>query len=330
MVRWLGVALLSAVANGFVLPVGYTAPDARDVLLEIGGDMGGEMVNMTKRSFAIAPGQARDLWPKRSVVDPTTEGKPTGDERPLRFCFFNTESAEKLHELMVYVAAKWQPATLYSTLRIKPDIGCKGDWKCVCSTETRKDALRISHKDQETIKQLNEEGDAIDKLTKAAGLKTEDDDKEEDPNKWVLPADHDCKRDGCREGSIPDSGDSKADAGKANDEAADDGDDGEEGDNEPSEENPESDATSRTSLGYNVPDKLNIHTWNEMFISPLKFPATWAELKTEEDRRRWQARLMVMVHEMGESSSILDTAPYLQLTGVKGHAIGFIHEVCCG
>ena len=112
---------------------------------------GDEREELEKRWFSIVepdpPIEAfhPTIWPRLQDIPSANvkPGDPNAEERWVRFCFKNQESADQIKSTLMHAAARWAPAERYSTLRIRPDIGCKDDWGCVCGPHTLPDALQI-------------------------------------------------------------------------------------------------------------------------------------------------------------------------------------------
>ena len=45
--------------------------------------------------------------------------------------------------ILLQAISRWQIAAEYSSMNIQPDIGCKGNYRCICGAHTWSDALRI-------------------------------------------------------------------------------------------------------------------------------------------------------------------------------------------
>ncbi|KAK4543145.1 hypothetical protein LTR36_005923 [Oleoguttula mirabilis] len=78
-----------------------------------------------------------------ATVYPACAGSPIAHERWLRYCFADERSATTLLPTVVHAIARWWPASLYSAFKIQPDLGCRGDYRCICGPHTSADALRI-------------------------------------------------------------------------------------------------------------------------------------------------------------------------------------------
>ncbi|KAK5121987.1 hypothetical protein LTR85_004559 [Meristemomyces frigidus] len=106
--------------------------------------------NLSKRwmsiPLAVPQGNYANIrrpWPTMASVYPGCANSPIAHEHWLRYCFVDERSANTLLLVVVHAIARWWPASMYSLLKIQPDWGCRGDYRCVCGPYTAPDALRI-------------------------------------------------------------------------------------------------------------------------------------------------------------------------------------------
>lgn len=121
-----------------------------------GSEHGGkleEYINHTdffsKRGYSVTtsmqPAAEERRYPWPSAIGLSCQGTSW-----VRYCFKDQSSADNLFDLLLEVIARWQPATDFSTMEIKPAIKGDGCWSadtidfyCICTAETEADALEI-------------------------------------------------------------------------------------------------------------------------------------------------------------------------------------------